>query len=539
MRALAICVVIALVGLALSKPSGRTGGKKVVCYFGSWAVYRPSPGKFDVESIDPFLCTHLIFGFVGLRNGVITSLDPWNDKCEDYGKGQFKRFTYLKTLNPDLKTSVAIGGWNEGSEKYSQMASTAAGRRRFIDSVIPFLQEFGFDGLDLDWEYPAHRGGVPEDKKNFALLASELRQEFNKHGYLLTAAVSAGAPTIKDAYDVPSVSRDLDFINIMAYDFHGAWDKHTGHHAPLFTNPKDTGDFAVFNANSSVHYWMSLGAPKEKLILGMGTYGRGVTLNNPSENGLYAPGNEPLRAGPYTREKGFWGYNEICETMSSQSGQWTVVTDPYYQAPYAYREREWIGYDDPTSIKKKAEYARDMGLGGGMIWSLETDDFNGKCHGEGFPLIRTIYRTLIGEYTSSPKPTDPPRAWSSTVCPKPTWWPPAATNAPAPVEEVDNSITEGTHHTTSRPETVTEGTSDPEPPASEVCKTSGLNKDPKGDCRKFYNCVPDGNKWRVYPQSCAPGTAFDPNAQSCAYPSAVPGCAGKVRSVSHYKNYFA
>lgn len=63
--------------------------------------------------------------------------------------------------------------------------------------------------------------------------------------------------------------------------------------------------------NSSVHYWIENGAPRDKLVLGMGTYGRGVTLDNPKENGIYAPGNAPLRAGPYTREKGFWGYNEV------------------------------------------------------------------------------------------------------------------------------------------------------------------------------------------------------------------------------------
>jgi chitinase len=221
--------------------------------------------------------------------------------------------------------------------------------------------------------------------------------------------------------------------------------------------------------------------------------------------------------------------------MASQT--WTVVNDPYYKAPYAYRERDWIGYDDPASIKAKAEYARDMGLGGGMVWSLETDDFNGKCHGEGFPLIRTIYRTLIGEYSQSPKPTEPPRAWSSFVCPKPTWWSPPSQTEGTATERPTYSPPQPTAEPEEPNETESPSPSKPEPPASDICKTSGPNKDPEGDCSKFYNCVQEGNGWRVYPQNCAPGTAFDPESKTCTYPSAVPGCSGKVKAAHHYKTF--
>lgn len=95
----------------------------MVCYYGSWAVYRPGNGKFDVENIDPFLCTHIVYGFTGLGNdNTIIPLDPWNDLYDGYGKGAFLRFTGLKQRNPNLKALVAIGGWNEGSEKYSRVS---------------------------------------------------------------------------------------------------------------------------------------------------------------------------------------------------------------------------------------------------------------------------------------------------------------------------------------------------------------------------------------------------------------------------------
>ena len=97
---------------------------KHVCYFSSWAVYRPGNGKFDVENIDPNLCTHLIYGFAALDNATnsqIISYDPWNDLTDNWGKGAYLRFTGLKKQNPALKTLLAIGGWNEGSEKYSKV----------------------------------------------------------------------------------------------------------------------------------------------------------------------------------------------------------------------------------------------------------------------------------------------------------------------------------------------------------------------------------------------------------------------------------
>ena len=118
-----------------------------------------SSGHFDVEDIDPFLCTHLVFGFAGLdaRNYTIRALDPYNELEENWGKGAFKRFTGLKKSNPQLVTLLAIGGWNEGCTKYSQMVSTPERRSRFIQSAIEMVVRHDFDGLDLDWEYPGGR----------------------------------------------------------------------------------------------------------------------------------------------------------------------------------------------------------------------------------------------------------------------------------------------------------------------------------------------------------------------------------------------
>jgi chitinase len=100
-----------------------------------------------------------------------------------------------------LTTSIALGGWNEGSEKYSGMAKDPQLRSRFVKSVVAFLKKPDFDGLDLNWEYPGQRGGdVKVDKKDFTALLKELKQAFEPYGYVLSAAVSPGKTIIDDAY---------------------------------------------------------------------------------------------------------------------------------------------------------------------------------------------------------------------------------------------------------------------------------------------------------------------------------------------------
>ena len=115
----------------------------MVCYYGSWAVYRPGAGKFDVEDLDPFICTHIIYGFAGLGyDNTIISLDPYNDLPENWGKGAMVRFTGLKSQNPELKAILAIGGWNEGSEKYSKVYRILFNFESILKIHSSFLMNF-------------------------------------------------------------------------------------------------------------------------------------------------------------------------------------------------------------------------------------------------------------------------------------------------------------------------------------------------------------------------------------------------------------
>nr|CAD7602442.1 unnamed protein product [Timema genevievae] len=451
---------------------------RVVCYFGSWAVYRPDNGKFDVEDIDPSLCTHLIYGFAGLgESNSIKALDSWNELPDDYGKGEYRvmflsdafgRFVKLKAISPQTKVMLAIGGWNEGSSKYSDMASTASSRQQFADSVVAFLTKYGFDGLDVDWEYPAQRGGVDADK-----------------GLLLSAAVGASILTVDTSYDVPSVAKHLDMINVMTYDFHGSWDTITGENAPMYADSSETTELARgLNVDTCIQNWLAKGAPASKINLGMGTYGRSFTLQSADNSVLGAPISGAGTAGPYTREAGTLGYNEICE----QKGQWTEHWNEDQQVPYAVNGNQWVGYDNVKSIEIKSEYVKEKNLGGAMIWSVETDDFRGIC-GDKYPLLNAINSVLNGQSLPTVVPTAGP---TTTTDP----------DHPAP------------------PTTTTTTTPKPNPPDTGLCTQPGYVRDPS-DCQVYYQCVDEGGFYEIFKFKCSDGTYFDPTIDVCNYTDEV------------------
>lgn len=488
-----LLVLLATTSLAMDEPelskAPDTGAKRIVCYVGTWAVYRPGRGRFDIEHIDPNLCTHLMYGFFGINeDATVRVIDPYLDLEENWGRGHIKRFVGLKSSNPALKTLAAIGGWNEGSRKFSKMAASVELRKRFIYDSVAFCQRHGFDGIDLDWEYPAQRDGNPlVDKENHALLVEEMRAVFDQYGLLMTAAVASVEFSAGVSYDIARVSKSFHFLNVMVYDMHGAWDSYCGINAPLYRGSADTTDQQVqLNVNSSIHYWLSQGAPAEKLVLGIPLYGRSFTLANAANSQIGAATIGGGSAGPYTQQAGVLGYNEFCEKLKTEA--WDLRWSDEQQVPYAVRNNQWLGYDDVRSIQLKVKYLMDLGLGGAMVWSLETDDFRGYCGGGKYPLMSEIHKLLNGG-TPSPTTTPPPLPPSTTLAPG------APTDGP------------------------TTGPSTTPSTAVGPCGGSQVGVVPHPtDCSRFYICGGNGNGLEF---SCPAGTLFDPTLSVCNWADAV------------------
>lgn len=378
-------LTVAQTGLAVLVLLQCCSAYKLVCYYTNWSQYREGEGRCLPDAISRFLCTHIIYSFANISDNELDTWE-WNDATL-YGM-----LNAHKTRNPNLKTLLSVGGWNFGSQRFSKIASNTQSRRQFIKSVPPFLRAHGFDGLDLAWLYPTRR-----DRWHFTKLVKEMKAEFVKEAQggaeqlLLSAAVSAGKVALDSGYDITQISRYLDFISIMTYDFHGAWRRTTGHHSPLFRGQEDASPDRFSNTDYAVGYILKLGAPANKLVMGIPAFGKSFTLAS-SETGVGAPISGPGLPGRFTKEGGTLAYYEICDFLHGA----TVHRLLGQQVPYATKGNQWVGYDDLESVKAKVRYLKNRQLAGAMVWALDLDDFQGSFCGQNlrFPLTNAIKDAL-------------------------------------------------------------------------------------------------------------------------------------------------
>lgn len=333
-----------------------------VGYYASWARDRVCYPYF-ADNINPRSYTHLNYAFGQISGGVM--IPPTGSDLSE-----IKAFNDLKLVNGDLKTLISVGGWafndpGPTQQEFHNICLTSASRTNFINSVLSYLETFGFDGIDIDYEYPSapDRGGSPEDKQNFLQLVKEMRAAFGSR-YLITIAAPASYWYLQH-FAIGQMSQYLDFINVMTYDIHGTWDADIASLGPVVRSHTN-----IKEVETALELFLRDGVPSKKLVLGLAYYGRSFQLANPACTKIDCEFVGPATAGKCTNSPGTLAWFEIIDILAS-TGSKPVYDADTMSKILVFNTDQWVAYDDEETLLSRQDYAGENCLLGTMVWSID------------------------------------------------------------------------------------------------------------------------------------------------------------------------
>ncbi|MFC4504125.1 MULTISPECIES: glycosyl hydrolase family 18 protein [Streptomyces] len=361
------------------------GNKVKLGYFTEWGIYgRNYNVKNLVTSGSAAKITHINYAFGNVTGGKCAIGDSYADYDKAFTadqsvsgaadtwdqplRGNFNQLRQLKAKYPNIKVLWSFGGWTWSGGFGQAAANPAAFAQSCYDLVEDPRWADVFDGIDIDWEYPNACGLSCDTSGAAALknLMSALRAKFGA-SYLVTAATTAdGTSGGKiDAADYAGAAQYVNWYNVMTYDFFGAFDADgpTAPHSPLTTYSGIPQ--AGFTTADAIAKFKAKGVPADKLLIGIGFYGRGWTGVTQS-----APGGTATGPAAGTYEQGIEDY-KVLRTSCPATG--TIAG-----TAYAYCGNNWWSYDTPATIATKMAWAKTQGLGGAFFWEFSGDTAGGE-----------------------------------------------------------------------------------------------------------------------------------------------------------------
>ncbi|KAI0141566.1 hypothetical protein GGR57DRAFT_487122 [Xylariaceae sp. FL1272] len=346
----------------------------VIGYFEAWAPSQSGCSKRDVSYIKEIAdsMSHLYVAFGSMAPDTY-EITPMNG----IAIATISEIMAIKQTAPGLRIYLSLGGWtysDNGTDTqpvWGDLSSTPAKRTKFIDQLAKFMRTWGFDGVDLDWEYPGapDRGGMKRDIANYVSLMEDIRLKWDSmaNGWGLSFTAPSSYWYMR-WFDIGKLTAAADWVNLLTYDLHGSWDSpedQIGSFVYAHTNLTEITD--AFNL-----LWRN-NVPANKVNMGIGFYGRTFTLEDKRCTSPGCPFSAAGTKGPCSQTEGILTYKEI-ENIRDQYNLVTVDDDKAKVNYFTYNQDQWVSYDDVTTLRAKIDYANENGLLGIFIWALDQDD---------------------------------------------------------------------------------------------------------------------------------------------------------------------
>jgi GH18 family chitinase len=389
----------------------RPNYKNIIGYYTSWEWYKRS-GLTSPLQMDFSKYTIINYSFFKPDTaGNLTGSDAWADSILLRGL-----FDYSSAIQPtyipntsliDLahvagtKVMLSLGGWGS-CQNFPIIAADPAKRANLAHHCVLALANYGFDGIDMDWEFPGspELKGSPADKENYTLVMKAIRDSIDLYGsqikykFLLTGAF--GSHDVFNQYiEWKKLNEFIDFFNIMSYDFNGGWSENASHNSPLSAPAQgDTNalDNTFYRLTTKYH------VPANKINMGVGFYGR--SLMGKAEQKLDICGTAHLGVADsvtFVPELGGSSYWNLMNLKDKFEEHW----DEKAQVPYLIGKGDlntFVSYDNSKSIKLKAEFVKQNDGAGLIIWEVSGDAIEKKT-GSGIidstPLVDAINDSFV------------------------------------------------------------------------------------------------------------------------------------------------